>query len=88
MDSAAGVSGKPGIRIISPVIGTINPAPAAISISRTVKVKSLGRPIKSGLSDNDFCVFAIQTGNLFKPRLLIRLISDFASTEYSTCFAP
>ena len=57
INSAAGVSGNPGIRIISPVIGTRKPAPEAISISLTVKTKSRGLPIKSGLSERDFCSF-------------------------------
>ena len=52
--SDAGCAGSPGIRIISPVIGTKNPAPAAISISRTVMVNPFGLPNNAGLSDNDF----------------------------------
>ena len=67
--SAAGISGKPGILIILPVIGMINPAPAAISICRTVTTKSFGRPSNFGLSDSDFCVLAIHTGSLSKPRV-------------------
>jgi len=35
--TAAGVFVNPGIRIIVPVIGTINPAPAETSISRKLK---------------------------------------------------
>ena len=56
MFSAEGVFDKPGIRIISPVIGITKPAPAASLISRTVTKKSFGLPSKSGLSDKDFCV--------------------------------
>lgn len=52
--SEAGVAGNPGIRIIAPVIGTTNPAPAAISISRTVNVKPVGRPKSLSLSESDF----------------------------------
>lgn len=52
--SAAGYSGNPGILIISPVIGITKPAPAAISIYRTVTTKSLGRPNNLGLSERDF----------------------------------
>ena len=69
--SAAGVAGNPGIRIITPVIGTIKPAPAAISISLTVIVKFLGLPSNNGLSDNDFCVFATQIGKCVKFNLLV-----------------
>ena len=53
--SDEGSSGSPGILIISPVMGIKNPAPAAISISLTVIMKSLGRPNNSGLSESDFC---------------------------------
>ena len=71
MFSDAGCSGRPGMRMISPVIGMMKPAPDAISISRTVTTKSFGRPIRSGLSDSDFCVLAMQTGSLSRPRLFI-----------------
>ena len=46
--SAAGTSGRPGMRMMSPQIGIRKPAPAAISISRTVNVKSWGRPSSAG----------------------------------------
>ena len=61
--SEAGCAGKPGILIISPVIGIKKPAPEAISISLTVIVKFLGRPRSFGLSDKDFSVFATQIAN-------------------------
>ena len=64
MLSAEGCLGRPGMRMISPVMGTRNPAPLAITISRTVTRKSLGRPIRSGLSDRDFWVLAMQMGSL------------------------
>ena len=67
MFSEAGWAGSPGILIISPVIGTKNPAPEAISISLTVIIKSFGLPSNAGLSDNDFRVFAIQTGRSSRP---------------------
>ena len=41
MFSDDGISGSPGISIISPEIGIINPAPEDISTSLTLKVKSL-----------------------------------------------
>ena len=56
---------------VSPVIGMTKPAPAAISIWRTVTTKSFGRPSNLGLSDSDFCVLAIQTGSLSNPRAMI-----------------
>ena len=51
--SADGVGGNPGILSIFPVIGIIKPAPEAISTSRTVNAKSLGRPIDLASSDNE-----------------------------------
>ena len=62
-----------------PVIGMMNPAPDAISIWRTVTTKSFGRPSNFGLSDNDFCVLAIQTGSLSKPKSITFFKSDLAS---------
>ena len=47
--SAAGRSGRPGIRTISPVRATRNPAPAAISTSRTVSVKPRGPAAELGV---------------------------------------
>ena len=52
--SAAGILGKPGILIISPRIGIMNPAPAANSNSRTVTLKPVGLPIFFSSSDKDF----------------------------------
>jgi len=50
--SADGCSGSPGIRIMAPAIGTTKPAPVDISISLMFKIKSLGLPLRLGLSDN------------------------------------
>ena len=61
------MDGNPGIRIIFPIIGIKKPAPAAISNSRTVILKFVGRPISDSLSEKDFCVLAMQIGNLDKP---------------------
>jgi hypothetical protein len=41
--SADGTGGSPGIRIIDPAIGTMNPAPDESSILRIRMVKSRGR---------------------------------------------
>ncbi len=86
--SATGVGGNPGIRIISPRIGITKPAPAAYSNSLTVTIKFLGRPIFVSLSENDFCVLAIQTGKLSKPSFLISSSPTLALGEYSTSSAP
>ena len=86
--SDAGSSGRPGIRIISPVMGTTNPAPASISISLTVIRNPVGRPIRSGLSENDFCVFAIQMAAPSSPSFVIFLRSAFAFAVNSTPSAP
>ena len=78
MYSDEGISGRPGILIISPVIGMRKPAPEAISISLTVIMKSLGRPRRSGLSERDFCVFAIHIARSCKPKSYIFFRSAFA----------
>ena len=70
--SAAGVAGRPGIRIISPAIGIIKPAPVASSISLMLTVKSVGRPVSDELSESEFCVFAIQIAKFENPSFLIR----------------
>lgn len=59
---AAGVFGRPGIVITSPVSGTRNPAPALSRTSRTLRVKSRGRPTSAGSSLKESWVFAMQMG--------------------------
>ena len=49
MRSAAGRSGRPGIRTMSPVRATRNPAPAAISTSRTVQREAPGPAAELGV---------------------------------------
>ena len=78
MFSEAGWAGKPGMRMISPVIGIKKPAPAAISISLIVIIKSLGLPNNFGLSDSDFWVLAMHTGRWFNPKSDIFFRSLFA----------
>ena len=46
---ALGTLGKPGIVIISPVITTINPAPAESFTSLTGTVNPFGAPLRVGL---------------------------------------
>ena len=60
--SAAGCFGSPGIFRIFPVITTMNPAPLEIEMSFTCILKFEGRPNKAGLSEIEYCVFAMQTG--------------------------
>ena len=88
MPSEAGTLGRPGMRIIFPNIGIKNPAPAAISNSRTVTVNPIGRPIFFSLSLNDFCVLAIQIGNADKPIFSMRFNPSKALALYSTLSAP
>jgi len=76
------------MRMMSPVIGIKNPAPLAISISRTVTTKSFGLPSSSGLSLNDFCVFAMQTGKPESPKSSIFFKSFFAFPKKSIAEAP
>ena len=79
MRSAAGDLGSPGIVIISPVRTTTNPAPAEIFTFFIVTVKPLGAPSFVGSSEKDYCVFAIQTGSLSKPRAVSAAICFFAA---------
>ena len=81
INSEEGVDGRPGIRIIFPVIGIKKLAPTANSISRTVIEKPFGRPNNFGLSESYFWVFAIQIGKFSKPNLLIFLRSALAFVE-------
>jgi hypothetical protein len=58
--SAAGLEGRPGILIMVPAIGIINPAPAAMSNSRILRVNPEGRLVSLGSSEREYCVFAMQ----------------------------
>src|SRR5665648_307535 len=69
--SAAGFFGSPGIIIMLPAIGTINPAPDARSIFLIFTLKSFGRPFFDGSSESDFCVFAIHTARFPSPSFSI-----------------
>lgn len=60
--------------MISPQRATRKPAPLAISKSRTVTVKPVGRPRRRPLSESEFWVFAMQMG-----RSVRRLASNWAS---------
>ncbi len=88
ISKALGCLGRPGIVSTFPVSATINPAPKEGRSSRTVIVKSVGRPITLPSSLNDICVLAIQIGKSFQPSSLKRSICSFASGVNSTPLAP
>ena len=60
--SAAGTFGSPGIVIISPAYATMKPAPALTFIPLIVMRKEEGAPVFFGSSENEYWVFAMQTG--------------------------
>ena len=59
---AAGVTGRPGIVMMSPQIITTNSAPAARRTSRTFTTCPCGAPRSFGSVENDYGVFATQIG--------------------------
>ena len=59
MISAAGFLGKPGMVIMEPHMGTMNPAPAESRTSRTVILYPLGLPFLAGSSEMDSYVHII-----------------------------
>ena len=60
--SAEGTFGRPGMVMTSPQITTTNSAPAASRTSRTLTVWPLGAPRSCGSVENEYWVFATQTG--------------------------
>ena len=60
--AAEGSFGSPGIVITSPQTITTNSAPAASRTSRTLTTWPDGAPRSSGSVENEYCVFATQTG--------------------------
>ncbi len=62
MFTADGIFGRPGIVMTSPQIITMNSAPAARRTSRTLTTWPLGAPSSFGSVENEYCVFATQTG--------------------------
>lgn len=86
--SATGTFGSPGIVKIFPVIITINPAPAFKTTSSTCMLNCSLHSKFLGLSDNEYCVFAIHTGNFLYPIFSIKSIFSFAFLEISISFAP
>ena len=67
MPSAAGFRGRPGIVMTSPHTATTNPAPAESLHSRTGSVWFSGAPSSAASAENEYCVFATQTGRRPKP---------------------
>src|ERR1700739_4304577 len=59
--------GKPGISIMLPEITTTNPAPEESDASVTCSCQPFGAPMRFGLSENEYCVLAMHTGNLPNP---------------------
>ena len=50
--------------IMSPQTTTTNPAPAESRTSRTCSSWPEGAPSRAGSVENEYCVFAMQTGRL------------------------
>src|SRR6266508_2112298 len=67
--SAAGLLPSPGIVRMSPASATTKPAPADGRMSRTCSMNPVGAPSWVGSSENEYCVFAMQTGVSPRPSL-------------------
>ena len=59
---ADGTLGSPGIVMMSPHTMTMNSAPAASRTSRMLSTWPDGAPRSCGSVENEYCVFATQTG--------------------------
>ena len=86
--SAAGFLGRPGIVIILPVRITTKPAPLLNSMSSTCILNFSLHSRFLGSSENEYCVLAIQIGNLPNPNSVIFFIFSSDFSEYSTFSAP
>ena len=67
MAAAREIFGSPGMSIMFPAITTTKPAPEDSDASVMFSVQPVGAPINFGLSDREYCVFAMHTGNFAKP---------------------
>ena len=85
---AAGTFGSPGMVRMLPVSATTKPAPQEARSSRTVMRNPAGRPRSAGLSESEYCVFAMQTGVSVMPSVSISAICFCASGVKSTPSAP
>ena len=65
--TAAGSLPSPGISDMLPQTAVTKPAPARSCTSLTVSTKPDGAPFNFGLSENEYCVFAMQTGKWPNP---------------------
>src|SRR5215831_16309373 len=68
IDAARETFGSPGISIMLPEIATTKPAPAESDAFVTLRVQPLGAPRSFGLSESEYCVFAIHTGSFAYPQ--------------------
>src|SRR5882724_7397118 len=66
--TAREIFGNPGISIIFPEMTATNPAPAERVASVAFNCQPFGAPMSFGLSENEYCVLAMHTGNLPKPQ--------------------
>src|SRR5215207_10620599 len=64
MTSAEGILGRPGMVMMSPQTTTMNSAPAARRTSRIGTTWSTGAPFRLGSVEKEYCVLAMQIGNL------------------------
>ena len=64
MTSAEGTLGRPGMVMTSPQIATTNSAPAESRTSRMGTTWWLGAPLRLGSVEKEYCVLAMQMGNL------------------------
>ena len=62
MASAAGTLGRPGMVMMSPVMATMNSAPAESRTSRTLISWPSGAPYRLGSVEKLYWVLAMQTG--------------------------
>ena len=81
--SAAGTLGSPGIVNIFPVIITINSAPAFKITSCTCILNGSKHSKFLGSSEKEYCVLAMQTGNLSYPFSFMNFIFACASSVIS-----
>ena len=86
--SDAGIFGSPGIVNMFPVSITINPAPVFNITSFTCILNGSSHNKFFASSENEYCVFAIHTGNFPYPCFCKSSIFLFASSVYSTPSAP
>ena len=85
---ADGSLGSPGMVIMSPHTTTTKPAPADKRTSRTWSSWPVGAPRKVGSVENEYCVFAMHTGNVLYPSRSKRSSRRRALASHVTWLAP